>query len=95
MTVRYDDLHPSGCSPAEIAAAYLNTVEGPVAIAVGNTKQLVTEGQSIAAAATWVSDNPGVATVDASGLVTAVAPGTANLTATNGAYTATAIVTVS
>lgn len=93
MTTRYDSLHPSGCSPSEIAAAYLNSVD-PVTLAVGATQQLVTEAQEIAAAAVWVSDAPGVATVDAGGLVTAVGPGTANLSATIGAYVASASVTV-
>lgn len=93
MTTRYDSLHPSGCSPAEIAAAYLNTAD-PITIAVGATQQIVTEAQTMAAAAVWISDNPGVASVSDSGLVTAVAPGTANLSATIGAYVASASVTV-
>lgn len=93
MTTRYDSLHPSGCSPAEIAAAYLNTAD-PMTIAVGATQQIVTEAQTLAAAAVWVSDAPGVASVNDSGLVTAVSPGTANLSAKVGTYTASATVTV-
>lgn len=42
----------------------------------------------------WSSDNTGVATVDASGNVTAVAEGTATITATAGGKTATCTVTV-
>jgi len=45
---------------------------------------------------TWTSDNPAVATVDAGGNVTAVAPGTATITVTtvDGGKTATCVVTV-
>src|SRR5262249_36633610 len=44
---------------------------------------------------TWTSDASGVATVSASGLVTAVAVGTATITATSEGKTGTAAVTVS
>ena len=44
---------------------------------------------------TWTSSNTSVATVDTSGKVTAIAAGTATLTATAGGKTATCIVTVS
>ncbi|MCG9969971.1 Ig-like domain-containing protein, partial [Pelotomaculum terephthalicicum JT] len=45
---------------------------------------------------TWASSNPAVATVSDTGLVTAVAPGTANIIATNadGSLNATCVVTV-
>lgn len=43
---------------------------------------------------TWESSDPNVATVDQSGKVTAVAPGTATITATAGGKTATCTVTV-
>jgi hypothetical protein len=43
---------------------------------------------------TWSSDNPLVATVDANGLLTAVAPGTATITATTGGVSGTVPVTV-
>lgn len=45
---------------------------------------------------TWTSDNTAVATVSGNGLVTGVAPGVANITATtvNGGFTATCVVTV-
>lgn len=93
MTTRYDILHPTGCSETEIAMAYLSSAE-PMTIGVGNTQQLTTEAQELAEAATWTSDNPGVASVNASGLVTAVSAGTANLTATIGTYIVSATVTV-
>ena len=43
---------------------------------------------------TWTSSDPSVATVDANGLVTAVAPGTATITATADGVSATCTVTV-
>ena len=48
-------------------------------------------------AVTWISSNSTVATVDANGVVTAVAPGTATITVTttDGSFTATCTVTVS
>ncbi len=53
-------------------------------------------GQTISGAAvTWASDNASVATVNASGVITAVANGTAHVTATSGSATAQASVTVS
>ncbi len=53
-------------------------------LAAGNTDQLsatVAPSDATDATVTWYSDTPSVATVDANGLVTAVAPGTANITA--------------
>jgi hypothetical protein len=43
---------------------------------------------------TWSSDNVGVATVDATGLVVAVGPGTAGVTATSDGVSASAAITV-
>ncbi len=68
--------------------------------AVGQTQQLsatVTDqsGATIPSPAlTWASSNPAVATVSATGLVTAVANGSAEITATAGAVSARATVTV-
>lgn len=56
-----------------------------------------TEGASIAGYVNWTSDNTSVATVDANGVVTGVAYGTANITVTstlNAEATATCAVTV-
>jgi hypothetical protein len=64
-----------------------------VSWAVGSTATLTAKvmsgeievpGQTV----TWTSDNPAIATVDNAGLVTAVAAGTAKITATAGALTA-------
>lgn len=75
---------------------------------VGQTVQLTATGtfgnarkpttQNITGAVTWSSTLPSVATVNASGLVTAVAPGTAAITASstafNGPVSASAVITV-
>lgn len=47
------------------------------------------------AAVSWETDDPGVATVSAAGVVTAQSPGTATITATSGGQSGTAQVTVS
>jgi uncharacterized protein YjdB len=66
---------------------------------VGATAQLtatVTPSNATNKSVTWSSDNTAVATVDASGKVTAVAPGTATITVktADGGKTATCMVTV-
>ena len=67
---------------------------------LGETAQLAAEvrdqnGQAMAnAAVAWTSSDPSVATVAASGLVTAVANGAATVTATAGSASGTAAVTV-
>jgi uncharacterized protein YjdB/protocatechuate 3,4-dioxygenase beta subunit len=68
-------------------------------IEAGGTVQLAAEVLPVDAtnkSVTWASDKPDIATVDASGLVTAVAAGTAKITATtaDGGFTATGIITV-
>jgi uncharacterized protein YjdB len=67
---------------------------------VGDTTQLVAtardgNGNPISGATfTWSTDNAAVATVDASGLVTAVSPGTANISASSGGQTGSVAITV-
>src|SRR5579862_6241080 len=69
-------------------------------VAVGQTTQLgVTPNDapgksSIRSAVGWTTSNASVASVNASGLVTGVAAGSATITATSGAADGTAIVTV-
>ena len=68
-------------------------------LTVGGTETLtatVAPDDATDKSVTWSSDNENVATVDANGLVTAVAPGTANITVTttDGSKTATCAVTV-
>ena len=65
----------------------------------GSTTQLtatVEPGDAVNKNVTWTSSDPGVATVDANGLVTAVANGTVTITVTteDGGFTATATITV-
>ncbi|MDR2774874.1 MAG: Ig-like domain-containing protein [Tannerella sp.] len=57
---------------------------------VGETLQLNAAGPG---SITWSSDNTGVATVDASGLVTVVGAGTATITAAAGSYNDTYVIT--
>ncbi|MEY8515806.1 beta-L-arabinofuranosidase domain-containing protein [Lachnospiraceae bacterium 29-84] len=62
------------------------TVQGAAEVSVGKTIQLSTvlapENTTVNKKATWASDNTNVLTVDASGVVTGVSKGTANVTAT-------------
>ena len=77
----------SGDGPAEIAVTAV-TVDETAAMYVGEDKTLtatVTPANATDKTVTWSSDNESVATVDAAtGKVTAVAEGTANITATSG-----------
>src|SRR5436190_4420825 len=52
------------------------------------------DGSTRAAEAKWLVDNPAVATVNASGTVTGVAPGSATIVATAGGQTASRVVRV-
>jgi hypothetical protein len=68
-------------------------------INIGATRQLtatVAPANATNQAVTWSSSDPAVATVDANGLVTAVAAGTATITVTtaDGGHTATSAITV-
>lgn len=70
---------------------------------VGDTKQVTAtsdptdadDAVTINGAITYASDNEAIATVGTDGTITAVAEGTANVTATSGAFTASVKVTVS
>lgn len=69
---------------------------------VGDTKQVTASATpagaddeaSVNGAIKYASDNEAVATVAADGTITAVAAGTANITATSGSFTASTQVTV-
>ncbi|HVH68406.1 MAG TPA: Ig-like domain-containing protein, partial [Gemmatimonadales bacterium] len=68
-------------------------------LAVAGTLQLAAygrtkNGDSVAVSATWSSSSPSVATVNGSGLVTAVAPGAATIMATSGGKSGTAAISV-
>ncbi|MEW5931019.1 MAG: Ig-like domain-containing protein [Gemmatimonadota bacterium] len=84
--------------PAPVASV---SVTPPTAeVQTGATVQLTATPRDAAGnpltgrAVTWTSSNAGVATVDANGLVTAVAPGTATITATSEGRTGSSTVTV-
>lgn len=69
---------------------------------VGDTKQVTAtadpadadDAATVNAAITYKSDNEAIATVADDGTITAVAEGTANITATSGSFTGTVKVTV-
>jgi len=83
-------------TPSSIVLSEVSVTLG----AVGATHTLTAtvkdkSGQTISGAAvTWASDNASVATVNASGVITSVANGTAHVTATSGSASASATVTV-
>ena len=61
----------------------------PVSLAVGSTLQFTATGtysdgssSDITSSVSWMSDNTGVVSIDSNGMATAVAAGTANITAT-------------
>lgn len=83
------------------APANITVSPTPVALQQGNTAQLaakltLTDGttQDITQTATWTSSSSGVATVN-QGLVTAVGPGTATITAASNSLNGSAVVIVS
>lgn len=69
---------------------------------VGDTKQVTAtsdpayadDAATVNAAITYASDNTAIATVAVDGTITAVAEGTANITAMSGSFTASVKVTV-
>jgi uncharacterized protein YjdB len=82
-----------------VAVSNVEVLPATVTLHEGNTLQLTTEISPWDASnrnIVWTSDNTSVATVSTTGLVTAVAIGTANITATtvDGAKTASSVVTV-
>src|SRR5512134_2388623 len=89
---------PTEALPSSVAA--VQVAPAAAALAVGAFEQLTATARDAAGAVvaghavTWVSDRPSVATVTAAGLVTAVAPGTATVTATIDGRLGAAAVTV-
>ena len=70
------------------------SIDPTLALKVGETGQLTATVNPAGTAVTWSSDQEAIATVDANGLVTAVAMGTAIITAKAGDKSATCEVTV-
>ncbi len=94
----------SGTMPFTVTAAALSSIQiapSSVSLAAGQTIQLQATGvfgdgtsQNVTSLVTWSSNNLAAATVDASGLVTAVTAGQATITAASGSVSATASITV-
>jgi uncharacterized protein YjdB len=93
----------SGTASAKVTAATLTELQVTPAspsLAAGVTQQLTAMGvfsdaskQDLTSQVTWASDTEAHATVNASGVVKAVAPGTAKITATMGTILGTTTVT--
>ncbi len=76
-------------------------VSGPTSLTIGATGQMIATAKlsdgsqaAVTALATWQSSNPAVLTINGSGIVTAIAPGTAGVTATYEGRSAALTVTV-
>lgn len=85
---------------SNVAVTSVSLSPGSATLAVGGTQQLtptVLPSNATNKSVSYTSNNTGVATVDASGLVTAIANGTATITVTtsDGNKTSTAAITVS
>lgn len=86
---------PSGPGPV----ASVTIAPASASVAVGETQQLIATardagGTQVSATFTWSSSDGSLASVDANGLVTGVAEGTATITATTGGISGTAAVAV-
>lgn len=93
---KFYPLHATVDTNIPVSSISLNKAE--LLLSVGSAETLnatVLPEDATDPAVTWISDNPGVATVDATGNVTAVAAGEAIITATAGDQSATCTVTVS
>jgi uncharacterized protein YjdB len=84
-----------------LAVAGLTVTPATVTLPLDTTEKLTATArlsdnstQDVSTSATWTSSDLAVATVDGNGLVTSVAPGTANVVATFGSFTAMSTITV-
>lgn len=90
----------AGCSDDDeaVAVTELRLNKPTLALQIGATERLtatVLPADAEDKTVTWTSSDPAVATVDATGLVSAVAAGTTTVTAQSGGKSATCTVTVS
>jgi uncharacterized protein YjdB len=101
FVVRIDlmgDIVGTGTPPAPVAAVSLNMASAT--LLVGGTQQVIATltdagGASVTGrTVTWSSSNAAVASVSTSGLITAIAPGTASIAVTSEGKSATLIVVV-
>jgi len=86
-------------SSSSIAVTGVSVSPASASISVSGTQQLtktISPGNATNQNVNWSSNNPSVATVNASGLVTGIAVGTATITATtqDGSFTASSTITV-
>jgi len=90
--------NPGGGPPGSAAVVHVSPASGT--IPVGQTQQFTATPQDSAGnplatlSVTWASSNPGVATVDGSGLVAGVSQGDATISATSEGKTGSAAVAV-
>ncbi|MFH6990964.1 Ig-like domain-containing protein [Flavobacterium sp. FlaQc-48] len=89
----------SNCSGAAVAVTGVTVTPATATLGVGATQQVtptVAPANATNKTVSYSSNNTGVATVNSSGLVTAIAAGSATITVTtqDGAKTATAVITV-
>lgn len=88
----------TGASTAPIAS--VSVTPASATVTVGNVQQVTATLKDasgnvlLGRAVAWTSDNAGVATVNGTGLVTGVAPGSATITATSEGKSGTAAITV-
>lgn len=92
--VSYLDV-PAGADPV----ASVTVLPAAISLEEGETAQLEADlrnaqGASLTGQVAWTSSNTGVATVDATGRVSALAPGSATVSATSGGFKGTASVAV-
>ncbi|WP_158514740.1 DNA/RNA non-specific endonuclease [Gemmatimonas phototrophica] len=90
----------NGGGPTVGAIASVTVAPTTATVQIGATKPLTAIAQDAekntvtTATFTWASSDETVATVSAAGVVTAVAPGSATITASSGAFNGTAVITV-
>lgn len=72
----------NNCSITTIVTVSAPAISGTLNVCVGSTRTLTGNGTP-AASNPWVSSNTAVATINSSGVVTGIAPGTTNITFTN------------
>jgi hypothetical protein len=94
-----DGSNPSAVTPEESVVASITVTLASSSIAAGQTTQVTADvynrrGSEIDRVVQWASSNPSVATVSNTGLVQALAPGSASITATRRDVTGSATLTV-
>ena len=89
----YDDLYDALYPPIVVTAITLNTNSLSFG-QLNSTQQLTATTTPVGGEVIWSSSNPSVATVSATGLVTAVGWGNATITATSGSVSATCSVAI-